>query len=112
METDSKIKPGKEQEEIKQELREFAIHSINMKKMADEWNKQLRLVNKELLEVKKMNENIYYQVSDLAVQTPLENYNLANDMVQVKIKPAVSVSGIKSCNGKETKVSTARSDTW
>ena len=50
MEIAPAVKKGKEQEELKHQLKEFAIHSINIKKLADEINIQLKLEKNDFID--------------------------------------------------------------
>ncbi|WP_207493554.1 M56 family metallopeptidase [Aridibaculum aurantiacum] len=92
LELSTKLKPGKEQEEIKQQLRSFAVHSINMKKIADEWNKELRQVNKDLLLAKTEFEKQVLLNNNYVVLTSADASEVRG-MSKMNVRPAVAAEG-------------------
>ncbi len=79
----AKLKAGQEREEMKQQLRAFALHSIKMKNVADEWNKQIRAVNQQLAKsVKLFNVSAEEPFNEMQLNIMLSDVELENKINQ------------------------------
>jgi len=76
----SKIKSAQQIEELKDKVRAFALQSIKLKKVADEWNTQLRNANKELIEASVALKNANINLAKFSVNPKITQpvlYNVA-----------------------------------
>lgn len=96
LETTARTERSRELTQMKSHIREFAAHSVLLKTQAENWNKQLKELNKELLAP---------SLADVAFKTGEVNVQVAHSpskgMKYNYVRPAVAVCSPASIPGDE-----------